>query len=977
MIFKESLKIFREATPSETAKNPDLDLDYDDDDSTNYAVRMSPRDKVQAAFDEIISKICNKTLDLRNEGSRAAFMADYGLFLEERTRVDRQTFFHIAASRLAHSTAIRFVVRKKRHLLQYKDASDRTPLHVAIVYGNNAFVDAILKEVNGTELDLLLRETCANGQNCIHAAIYHSLDQGCALKLIEGASNTTLSASDHNGLTPLHLAVEYHRSSASQVGLVRALIARGDGALDKFTTNPPDLSVYEYHRYTREKAHMGQQGAKSGSSLELQGGQVEDQSTLVRGRRALDELPIHLNAQNLPQQMDKGDQRQEPRIDLSREIDTDSHADSIQQEIKLCYLRSTFENAPERNVRDQLSATRFLYGANFQNVNLSFDFSQGPLTISQDSFEDSYRHMVFDEVLRYVSFRPVLLQKPPGPAPGSRLAKKLAQTKKEDQGPNDLVFFFNWLYRKNVRYILKVVVHDTEDAPHTDKAMVDCLSKFEIETLSWRKVDLSSQTLFNACRNLKEVYLRWSGNSSILKTWTEQDGLLKLEKLECVHLVWNKEEGPETFHKVASAVEYLQSRFNQALEEINTARRNITKNSSLVEPRNQIVVRKSEIGIIPNKRPKDTASSANVSIDLRKRRIQPNRWLDCVDRFADELQNVKVPPTDMPMLKEIIKVGVIDDGVDIHIESLQGKVIGGESFDRTYLDGNGTSPYYISGGGHGTMMADMICRVCPTARLYVCKLEMHPDPDGGGRQISAESAAMAVMAAVRQKVDIISMSWTIQETEDNQSSITALQDAIRAALDAKILLFGAASDKGAVTEIEYPCFFDRRIFRIGASTADGRVYGPSGNPQNLSFIFPGHKISPRSPYLEKGLPIDSEEKSGSSISTALAAGLAALVLHCIRLGAIQAEMEARQTGRCSSTAVRLSDLEKARDFYGMRSIFRGMGLNEDNQRYIEIWKRLDGPARRLRSPSGESADMTGLEIIAGLARDLVSGIADH
>lgn len=176
------------------------------------------------------------------------------------------------------------------------------------------------------------------------------------------------------------------------------------------------------------------------------------------------------------------------------------------------------------------------------DVNLSFDFSQGPLTISQDSFEDSYRHMVFDEVLRYVSFRPVLLQKPPGPAPGSRLAKKLAQTMKEDQGPNDLVFFFNWLYRKNVRHILKVVVHDTEDAPHTDKAITDCLSKFEIETLSWRKVDLSSQVLFNACPGLEEVYLRWSGNPSVLKAWTEQDGLLRLEKLECVHLVWNKEE---------------------------------------------------------------------------------------------------------------------------------------------------------------------------------------------------------------------------------------------------------------------------------------------------------------------------------------------------------------------------------------------------------------------------------------------------
>lgn len=150
--------------------------------------------------------------------------------------------------------------------------------------------------------------------------------------------------------------------------------------------------------------------------------------------------------------------------------------------------------------------------------------------------------MIFDEVLRYVSFRPILLQKPPGPAPGSRLAKKLAQTLKQDQGPNDLVFFFDWLYEKKVRHMLKVVVHDVEDAPHTDAAIEDCLRKFEIETLTWRKNDLSPQTLFNACRGLKEVYLPWSGNLSTLKAWGEQDGLPRLENLERVHLVWNAEE---------------------------------------------------------------------------------------------------------------------------------------------------------------------------------------------------------------------------------------------------------------------------------------------------------------------------------------------------------------------------------------------------------------------------------------------------
>ncbi|RAK99153.1 subtilisin-like protein [Aspergillus ibericus CBS 121593] len=995
MIFKQPVQFVQHHTQSELLKVPNIDSDYEDDDLTNSPVQLVARDEVQTTFDEIISKICNKTLDLGSGRSRAEFLTQYGHFLDQMTRMNGESFLHVVASRMAHSTLIRYVVRKKRHLLHHKDTSDRTPLYVAIEYKNDAFVDAVLKEINDMDLDLLLRERCENGRNSIHAAIQHSLNKDCTLKLIRKASDITLSTSDNNGLTPLHLAVDYDRSSASQLDIVRALIARGGGAFDKYTTNPPDLSVYEYHNYTREKSHRRADGAKAveTSLLELRSGVIEDRKASVgKARRPFDELPVDQNAHRERQSRDKLEQkyfntqqhnmeaplrtvrRLEERTEMSQEQDIATYADNIRQEIKLCYLRSTFESAPGRYIRDQLAASKFLYGANIRNVNLSFDFSQGPLTISKDSFEESYSHMVFDETLRYVSFRPTLLQKPPGPAPGSRLAKKLAQTLKQDQGPNDLVFFFNWLHEKKVRHMLKVVVYDVEDAPHTDAAIEDCLRKFEIDTLAWYKSDLNPQTLFNACRGLKEIYLQWSGNMSILKAWGEPDGLPRLENLERVHLVWNAEETSEKSQQVISALEHLQIRLNQAVGEINAARRHGAVNGNQIQQRKPIVVDKLEIRASTYGRHANTVGPPNVLANIGKRRLQPNRWLECIDQFADEIQNVKVPLTDIPALKGDIKVAVVDDGVDIHIQSLQGKVIGGESFDRGSLDGYGTSPYYISGGGHGTMMADMVCRVCPTAKLFVYKLEMHSNPDGGPRQISAESAALAVMAAVRQKVDIISMSWTIRETEDNYNSISALRDAIRAALDANILLFGAASDKGAVTEIEYPCFYDRRIFRIGAATADGRVYDPTGNPQHLSFIFPGHSVAPRNPYLEKGLPIDSEEKSGSSISTALAAGLAALVLHCIRLGILQAEMEMRQTGRRSSTAVRLSDFEKAKEYYGMRSILRGLGLNEDNQKYLEVWKRLDGPAKRLRSPNGE---MTPLEIIAGLARDLVSGIADH
>ena len=65
-----------------------------------------------------------------------------------------------------------------------------------------------------------------------------------------------------------------------------------------------------------------------------------------------------------------------------------------------------------------------------------------------------------------------------------------------------------------------------------------------------------------------------------------------------------------------------------------------------------------------------------------------SRWLDCMDKFADEIQNVEVPPTDNVVLKNKIKVALIDDGADPYLESLRGKIVGGESlWEAKYMAG--------------------------------------------------------------------------------------------------------------------------------------------------------------------------------------------------------------------------------------------------------------------------------------------------
>jgi hypothetical protein len=269
------------------------------------------------------------------------------------------------------------------------------------------------------------------------------------------------------------------------------------------------------------------------------------------------------------------------------------------------------------------------------------------------------------------------------------------------------------------------------------------------------------------------------------------------------------------------------------------------------------------------------------------------------------------------------------------------------------------------------------------------------------------------------------MSWTVKQPDESHSAINELREAVKEALDARILLFCAAADTGVLTEVEYPWSCDqRRIFRIGAATADGRVWGPKGSPQAVSFVVPGHRVVARSPapalrarasaYRPRstvidagadadadadadaealsGLPVGFEERTGSSVATALAAGLAALVLHCVRLAAIHSELEGgRQhggaarvaaaaaaeaepgaTGASSATAVRPSELARLKDHEGMLGALRAVGLDGGQQRFIEVWRRFDAPAQNLRAAHGDAP--AALRVVAGLARDLVSGI---
>ena len=90
-----------------------------------------------------------------------------------------------------------------------------------------------------------------------------------------------------------------------------------------------------------------------------------------------------------------------------------------------------------------------------------------------------------------------------------------------------------------------------------------------------------------------------------------------------------------------------------------------------------------------------------------------------------------------------IKIAIVDDGVDSSLDILLDKIAGGKSFYPYANSSDLMNAYYVPSGQHGTMMADLICRTCPSCRLYVARLDEHPSRLDLSRQITTKSAAEA------------------------------------------------------------------------------------------------------------------------------------------------------------------------------------------------------------------------------------------
>ena len=270
-------------------------------------------------------------------------------------------------------------------------------------------------------------------------------------------------------------------------------------------------------------------------------------------------------------------------------------------------------------------------------------------------------------------------------------------------------------------------------------------------------------------------------------------------------------------------------------------------------------------------------------------------------------------------------------------DGLWARICDGKSF---VYERDRHSPWYLASNPHGTQMANLLCAIDPLCQLFVAKIA---DSHDG---YSATRAADAVNWAIDWGVDIISMSFTT--TEDYQPFNAAVQRA----MNRGILVVCSHHDEGARmgTQVYPACLSsaggNNTMLRMASCNMYGKLQNdwddsatddPSKKANQYDFCINSQDVAVGAiPFLSTS----TERISGSSVATAIAAGVCSLLIACLRTlrdidfdSSLIPEDKARQMHEKVKRALQP---QKRPMYSDVVKFLKSMGLSTANPRFISL-----------------------------------------
>ncbi|CAK41918.1 S8 family peptidase [Aspergillus niger CBS 101883] len=356
-------------------------------------------------------------------------------------------------------------------------------------------------------------------------------------------------------------------------------------------------------------------------------------------------------------------------------------------------------------------------------------------------------------------------------------------------------------------------------------------------------------------------------------------------------------------------------------------------------------------------------------------------WIEAMERFRGSL--IRMHDKSMLSNTKRVKVALIDDGIDLQdFNTYRFAQCTGVSYCSSDIS-NG-DPWWKSTNGHGTIMANMISRINPWVQLEVIKVQSSPSyvHGDGARSMSPRSAADAINAAVVRGADIISMSWTITDVgfrmsvlSDSASNVdgdkrradendlkllqSAIDDAVKG--DKRLLICSAADDVRLNGDNTFPYSqAPELILRMGSTGPQANRDLGSGSGGSITYYLPGNQVAEdRRPHSAKPVVYHN----GSSVSTALAAGLASLIMYCCHcLHSCQAGAEYEN---CAKALRSHANMRKA--FNSINRYFEW----KDDEKIVPVWGPFGDKSSMLdKATNSEDKIKVLKELVACLCLDI-------
>lgn len=163
-------------------------------------------------------------------------------------------------------------------------------------------------------------------------------------------------------------------------------------------------------------------------------------------------------------------------------------------------------------------------------------------------------------------------------------------------------------------------------------------------------------------------------------------------------------------------------------------------------------------------------------------------------------------------------------------------------------------------------------------------------------------------------------------------------------------MFCSSPDEGKFAHLDYPSGpWPDSFFRIGAARADGTVFNWT-NEAGTAFVLPGVDVV--KDQMKNDRVAEVKYETGSSIATALAAGLAAMIIYCVKASILAVKTANQNKGPVVGIAISDDAFRKIVKHDAMKQAFFNLGPMTKNG-FIQVWEGLDSVTTLLEKPRSQ------------------------